>query len=62
MREQSAATGATADALIDQLPPGLADEEQPIELAPDGRALRVALIWKVRGEWAEVPLPAALIP
>jgi hypothetical protein len=59
MREQAAA-GARADALIKRLPPDLQDAEQPIELGPDGRSLRVALIDDRRGEWAEIPLPPVL--
>lgn len=59
MREQ-ASTGAQADALIERLPPELQDADQPNELAPDGRSLRVALIDTRRGDLAEIPLPPAL--
>lgn len=59
MRDQ-AGTGARADILIDRLPPELRDADQPIELAPDGRGLRVALLDDRRGDWAEIPLPPAL--
>ena len=62
MREQAAESGVTADTLVDRLPAELTDAEQRIALAPDGRALRVALFFDTRGEWAEVPLPAALVP
>ncbi len=59
MREQ-AVDGARADALIERLPPELQDVDQPIEVAPDGRGLRVRLIDTRRGDWAEIPLPPAL--
>lgn len=62
MREQAAESGVTADTLVDRLPADLTDADQRIELAPDGRALRVALFFDARSEWAEVPLPAALAP
>ncbi|MBY6204268.1 hypothetical protein [Halomonas denitrificans] len=59
MRTQ-AGSGERADALIERLPPDLRDENQPIELTPDGRGLRVALLDDRRGDWAEIPLPPAL--
>lgn len=60
IREQAADTGATADELVDRLPPELADPAQPVTVAPDGRSLRVALTWDRRGEWAAFSLPPAL--
>lgn len=62
MREQAAATGATADMLVERLPSELSNAEQPVELGVSGQTLRVSLFDDRRGKWAEVPLPAALIP
>jgi len=59
MRER-VESGAGADVLIERLPPELHDEVQPIEVTPDGRSLRVALLDDRHGQWAEIPLPPAL--
>jgi len=59
MRER-AESRAGADVLIERLPPELHDEDQTIEVTPDGRSLRVALLDDCHRQWAEIPLPPAL--